>query len=167
MSPVDIVAASIVGVALLRGLWNGLIREVFSLGALAGAVVVVRGATAPASGWLRETWDPALADSTLQIATGGLIGLGVILAVAFTGRLVRRGARYAGLGWADRLGGGLLGGAEGVLVVAVALVVAIAVGGRDQPLLEGSQTLDAFEHLETLARGDRDLGRVGSPPPGF
>ena len=52
ISAVDVAALAILGLAVLRGLWIGLIREVFSLAGLAAAAVAVRFGTVPAADWL-------------------------------------------------------------------------------------------------------------------
>jgi uncharacterized membrane protein required for colicin V production len=88
--------------------------------------------------------------------------------VTSLGRVIRRGVRAVGLGFADRVGGALLGTAEGVLVVALLLTFVTGYLGRDHPALADTRTLAAMEQLELLAReipaADHD---VASPPPSF
>jgi membrane protein required for colicin V production len=152
ISAVDVAAAAILALALARGLFIGMIREVFSLVGLAAACVAVRFGTAPAAEWLVLHSPVEMGDLAARIAAGVVIAVAVVVGVAIAGRLVRRGARWAGLGFADRLGGGVLGAAEGILVIAVLMLLAIAALGRDDPTLAGTRTLAVFESLERLTR---------------
>jgi len=96
---------------------------------------------------------------------GALLVLVTIGVVTTIGRIVRRGARAVGLGFVDRVGGGLLGATEGVLVVAVLIMLVSDRIGRDHPAIAESRTLAALEQMELLARtappADVD---VASPP---
>ena len=150
ISAVDLAALAILALALLRGLFIGMIREVFSLAALAAACVAVRFGTAPCAEWLLLHSPVEIGDLVARIAAGAVIAVAVIVGVAIVGRAVRKGARWAGLGFADRLGGGVLGAAEGTLVIVVLMLLAVAVVGRDHPALTDSRTLAAFESAERL-----------------
>jgi membrane protein required for colicin V production len=163
LGPVDLVALAILGIAALRGLFLGLVREVFSLAALAGAVVAVRWLDAPFAAWLEA--NTALETLPAQIAAGIAIVIGVLALGALLGRLLRRGVRAAGLGLSDRVAGGLLGAAEGAVVVALLVALGAALFGRDQPPLAGSRTLAAFERAESAARGAEAERDVAAPPP--
>ncbi len=54
-SPLDGVILAVLLVAVARGIWTGLIREAFSVAALAAALVAARFFTTPAAAWLTET----------------------------------------------------------------------------------------------------------------
>lgn len=163
---VDLVVAAILGVAVLRGLFLGLIREAFSIGALAAACVAVRLWDAPVAGFLTRVTGGEVGETAAPWVAGALLAAGAIAAAALVGRVVHRGARAAGLGWADRAGGAALGFAEGALVAGVLLVVAIAALGRGHALLAGSRSLDALERVEQIA-AERDprTSDVAAPPP--
>ena len=166
ISPVDVAALAILTVAVLRGLFIGLIREVFSLGALAAACIAVRLGAAPAADWMLLNLPWELSPLTARIVAGAVIAIAVIVSVATVGRILRRGVRWAGLGFADRLAGGVLGAAEGALVVVVLMLIGTTVMGRDHPAVAGSRTLAAFESAERLVQQTRPtLPRVPSPPP--
>jgi hypothetical protein len=66
----------------------------------------------------------------------------------------------------DRIGGGLLGAAEGVLVCALLLIALTSLIGRDHELVSGSRSVAALERLEEIAQGVA-LGEVdvAAPPP--
>ena len=148
ISAVDLAALAILALAVIRGLFIGLIREVFSLVAIAAACVAVWFGTAPAAEWLLLNLPVEISSLVARIAVGALIAVAVVASVAMVGRILRRGARWAGLGFADRLGGGLLGAAEGTLVIVVLMLLALSVVGRDHPALADSRTLAAFESVQ-------------------
>ena len=165
MSPVDVAALIVMGVALLRGVWIGMVREVFSVAALAGACVTVRIWTEPFSSWILENALPGIGPLGAQLFAGSLLALGTALAVGLLGRLFRRGLQAAGLGAADRLAGGVIGTAEGALVVGIGLFLAITLVGRDHPVLETSRTLETFSRAEQFARESTGtLPDVAAPP---
>ena len=160
ISPVDVAALAILTLAVLRGLFIGLIREVFSLGALAAACIAVRLGAAPAADWMLPHMPMEIGSLTARVIAGGVIAIVVIVSGAGVGRVLRRGARWAGLGFADRLAGGVLGAAEGCLVLVVLMLLGIAVAGRDHPDLADSRALAAFESVERLVQETRPM-----PPP--
>jgi uncharacterized membrane protein required for colicin V production len=164
VSPVDVAASALLGVAVLRGLAIGMVREAFSVAALAAACVAVRLGTDPAAAWLEANALPGLGPLGARILAGAAVGIGAALAVGLTGRVVRRGLHAVGLGLPDRLAGAAIGAAEGALVVAVALLLAIALLGRAHPLLAHSRALAAFERAERLARGELAAPDVAAPP---
>jgi membrane protein required for colicin V production len=145
-------ALAILAVAILRGLWIGLIREVFSLAGLAAASVAVRFGTAPAADWLLVNLPVEISPLAARIGAGVIIAVAVIVGTALVGRTLRRGARWAGLGFVDRLAGGMLGAVEGALVIVVLMLLGIAAVGRDHPTLADSRALAAFESAERLAQ---------------
>lgn len=160
-------ALAVLGGALLRGLSIGMVREAFSVAALAAACVAVHVGTGPAAEWLLRNADPDLGPLGARVLAGFAIGLAALVGVGLVGRLVQRSVRFAGLGLADRLAGGAIGAAEGALVVGVALLAAVTLVGRAHPLLADSQVLAAFERAERLARGEAGPARdVAAPPAG-
>jgi membrane protein required for colicin V production len=153
MIAADVVVLAILGVACLRGLLLGLIREVFSVASLAAAVVAVRLFVVPGGDWIQGMSDGLMGLVAARVLAGIAIVLVVIALGATAGRIFKRGARAVGLGWVDRAGGGLLGAAEGALVAGVLLAVVGSFTGRDHPLLENSRSMAALERLEEIAKG--------------
>ena len=157
ISPVDLAALAILTVAVLRGLFIGLIREVFSLGALAAACIAVRLGAVPAADWMLLNLPFEMGSLTARVVAGVVIAIAVVVLVAGVGRVLRRGVRWAGLGFADRLAGGVLGAAEGSLVIVILMLLGIALVGRDHPHLADSRTLAAFENAERLVQQTRPM----------
>ncbi len=116
----DIVFALIIGLALLRGLWRGVIREVSSLIALAAGFIAAGRYAVPVSGSVQQVV------GNPQVAVGlSYVGvfLAVFVCVVVMGALVRKVLHAVLLGWADRLGGGVFGLAKGVLISCLVLFV--------------------------------------------
>jgi membrane protein required for colicin V production len=161
---IDLAAAGILAAAILRGVWIGLVREAFSLAALACAVFAVRRFAEPLAGDIAGSYDldPLLATAI----AGAAVAVGTILLVAIVGFAIRRAVRASGLGLADRIGGAVLGACEGALFVALLLFGIITVTGRTDPLIAETRSLAAFEALEgwvapEQARAAREAGQHG------
>ena len=171
LEPVDYVIAVILALAVLRGLARGLLRETFSIASLAAAIVAVRLFYAAVATWLMEITDGSIGETVAPWAAGAVITVGTIGVTAILGRLMRRGARVVGLGWADRAGGAVLGTAEGLLVAGILIGLIGHVAGRNHPSIAHSRSLETFEELEEMAREgkfpeiDIALPKVAMPPP--
>jgi len=146
---VDVIALTVLAVAVLRGLWIGLVREVFSIAALAAAILAFRALREPVAALIAErtAWDPLVATA----AAGGVVVIGALLFVTIAGAIVRRLVGAVGLGAIDRIGGGALGAAEGALVVGLALLAVTEVLGPSDPLVAGSRALAVFERVQEAA----------------
>ena len=162
---IDRVVLALVVLALLRGLWIGLLREAFSVAALAAAFVAVRLWTDPATLWLLDhiPFDIALSPRQARIVGGALVGLGTAFVVVAIGGFVRKRVHATGLGLFDRMLGGALGAAEGALIAGVALIGLIAFVGEEHEVLAGSRS------VELLAQARLVVGElppdVAAPPP--
>jgi len=163
VSPVDLLALCVLSIAVLRGLFLGLIRESFSLAAIAAACVAVRWFAGPAAAELEAITGGRVGNLAAPWIAGAGVAIAAAAAVAITGRVLRRGARAVGLGLLDRAGGALLGATEGSLVIAVLLVLATSVLGRNHPVFRDTRTLAAFERVEAVATSARDID-VAAPP---
>lgn len=165
MAPVDLLAGTVVAIALLRGLFLGLVREAFSLGSIAAAVIAARLFAPSVGDWLVRLSDGSIAPGIAPWIAGAAVVVSTIAGVGMAGRWIRRGVSAAGFSWADRAGGAVLGAAEGALLVVILLGVATAFLGRDHASVRGSHSLAAFEQLESMTQdGDwRDID-VSAPP---
>ena len=166
LQAVDWIAGAILVVAMLRGVFVGLIRQVVSIAALVAASLVVQRFHGDAAAWLSQTWPGAIDPQLLPWLAGAALAVGTLVAGAVLGRLLSRGARIAWLGLPDRIGGAMLGAAEGVLVCAILLLAATSLIGREHPWVEGSRSIAALEQLEHFAAGVTPGGvDVAAPPP--
>ncbi len=164
MAPVDLLAATVIGLALIRGVFLGLVREAFSLGSIAGAVIITRLAAGPFGDWLVATSDRAISAKFAPFIAGAALVVLTFTVLGFAGRMLRQGVRAAGLSWADRAGGAVLGAAEGALVVAVGVLIASMALGRDHSSIRNSRSLEALERLEVVVQ-EGDFPNVAAPPP--
>ena len=164
LQPIDIVALGIVGIAALRGMFLGLIREAFSIGALASAVIAVRIWNEPFSDWLVDISNGHLGRGLAPWVSGALIAIAVIAGVGTFGRVMRQGARAVGLGWFDRVAGAALGFAEGALAMGALLLVITRALGRHHIVVAGSQSLALIERFEELRDRTPAAPDVAAPP---
>jgi membrane protein required for colicin V production len=162
VAPLDVVVGAILGIAALRGLFLGLVREAFSIASLGAACITVRLFHEPVAGWLGAVSEGRIGPAVAPWLAGVLLAVLTIAIVVFAGRLLRRGVRWAGLGFADRAGGALLGAAEGALVAGILLVLAASLLGRTHPVLTESRSFAALEQLEQAAEARRV--DVAAPP---
>jgi membrane protein required for colicin V production len=159
---IDMIVLAVLAIAVLRGVWIGLIREGASLAAIGIATIVTRLFAAPFATALSELTGGGVAGKTAVFIAGVILVVGTIVVLSVAARVLRRGATAAGLGWADRLGGGALGAAEGAIIAAVIVLVALWVVGPDHATTEGSRSVEVVEHLQSMhERGE--LPAVASP----
>lgn len=183
MTPFDTVVAGLFLLALVRGLARGLLREAFSIASLASAIVVVRLFNSDVAQWLLVENEGEVSPEAAPWIAGVLLTVGTVGVMTLVGRATRRGAKAAGLGWADRAGGALIGAAEGVLVAAIVVGIAGYIMGDDHQMLLESQSVQALDDLDYFVQNGEappgyelpdlpipdielpDLPEVGSPPP--
>ena len=162
VAPVDAAVAVIVAIAVARGLFRGLIRETFSVAALGGACLAVKAFNPQLTPWLEEISQGQIGPLVAPWLSGALIAFATVIGVVMIGRVMRKSARWAGLGWADRAGGAVLGAAEGALVVGILLVLVSNLLGRTHPVLAQTRSLAALEELEQIAQ-EQQID-VAAPP---
>lgn len=162
---VDIIALTVLVIAILRGLWIGLVREVFSIAALAAAVLAFRALREPVAAMIaaRTPWDPLIATA----AAGGVVVIGALIFVTLVGVIVRRVVGAAGLGTIDRIGGAVLGAGEGALVVGLALLAVTEILGPKDPLVAGSRALAVFERVQIAAGVEPERHKPSPHAPGL
>jgi membrane protein required for colicin V production len=165
---VDIIVGTIIGIACLRGFFLGLIREAFSLASLGAAYMAVQAFVSPVSKWIGEIAEGRISEPLAPWVAGALLVLVTIGVVTTIGRIVRRGIRAVGLGFVDRVGGGLIGATEGVLVVVILIMLIGDRLGRDHPAIAETRTLAVLEHMELLAQEEPPVeANVASPPKSY
>ena len=158
----DWIALGLVSLACLRGLWIGLIREGISLATVGFATIATRLYVTPVAEWLTGRTGGELTGRTSLWIAGVLIVLATIAVLAVVGRLLRRGAEAVGLGWADRMGGGALGVAEGSIVASILVVIALWLVGPNHASTQGARSIELVERLRSL-REAGELPSVAAP----
>jgi membrane protein required for colicin V production len=164
IAPIDVAALAILGIAALRGMVLGLVRESFSLASLAVAYAAVLLYTRPFAAWLQQASSGRVGTLVAPwLAGAGILVLG-IAGTVLLGRMGKRGARLAGLGWIDRAGGVVLGSAEGLLVVGIVLSIAGALLGSDHPAIAKARSVEAFRRFQHYSQsGEWPLPDVAAP----
>jgi membrane protein required for colicin V production len=115
MNALDMMILGLLGLTTACGLWKGLIRQIVILtGVICGYIISSR-LYLPVARILPGSVEPATAKITSFI----VIFILCIIAASVLGLLVDRILKIAGLGWANRLAGGLLGAVKGFIIVAI------------------------------------------------
>jgi membrane protein required for colicin V production len=162
---VDVAVLAILAVAAFRGLVLGLVRETFSLGSIGVAYLAVVLYADRVASWIERDTEGQVGSLVAPWVAGGAIVAAAVAGSVLLGRLAKRAARLAGLGWIDRAGGAALGSAEGLLVVGILLSTAAAVLGREHPALARSRSYAALSQLQQVAgSGEWSLPDVAAPP---
>lgn len=170
MNGLDILFSLIIGLALLRGLFRGVVREVSSLAALAAGFVLAGRYAQDIAGSVQKLV------SNAQLASGlSYVGvfLATFIAVVFLGALVRKTLHAVFLGWADRIGGGFFGLAKGLVISCLLLFVLTLFISPGSALVSESRLSPYLNHLtqkmvvlipadlkETFARKSRELQKI-------
>jgi len=158
----DMIVLTVLFIAIVRGIWIGLIREGSSLAAIGIATIVTRLSIDPLAVQLADLTGGEITGKTAVWISGVLLVVATILVLGVLTRLLRRGAAAAGLGWADRLGGGALGAAEGAIVAAVVVTIAIWLVGPHHKMTDGARSVELVEHFQSM-REKGELPSVAAP----
>jgi uncharacterized membrane protein required for colicin V production len=156
VTPLDGIVLTVILAALARGIFIGLVREGFSMAALAAAVLVTRATAGPAGAWLNDWTEGQIGELAAPWIAGALIAFTTAACMGLIGRLMRKGVRMAGLSWADRVGGGALGLAEGGLLAVLVVLGAIWIVGREHPGVAESRSLAAYDVVQAAVRERAD-----------
>ncbi len=136
MTGFDLLAVSLIGLLMFMGFWKGLAAQFFGLaGVVVGYILALRYYLKAA------TLLPDISQGTAKIMGFLFIFIGCIVIAYIIGRLLEKLMKLAGLGWANRLLGGLLGLVKGILITAVIMVVLVAFLPSDSRILKESVTI--------------------------
>ena len=147
MTGFDFTVMAILLVSLLFGLWRGLVYEVLSLIGWPVAFLLSKlfaGDVAPMMPLMREEARIALAYAVVFVAA--LIVWGVLA------WLLSRLVKVVGLGWLDRVLGGLFGVLRGGLVVLVLVLLAGMTSVPEQTFWRNAQTSRVAEDAALLTK---------------
>ncbi len=159
---IDMIALAVIALAIARGVWIGLIREGLSLVAIGLCTIVTRLFVDPLSLQLTQLSGGDISGKAALWIAGVLLIMATVLVCGMAARLMKRGAQFAGLGWADRVGGGALGFAEGAIVAVVIVLIALWLVDPDHVAMKGARSVELVEELQS-AREAGELPAVASP----
>ena len=130
MAPLDLIGISLAAIGILIGVWRGLWWQVIRLLGLVVAVAVARVFSPETALWLNESWPELSPRLAHGIAWGGvfLLSLG---AASILGLLGQKMLEVMQLGLANRLAGGIAGGATGLVVHLTLLVFVCQLGPEE------------------------------------
>ncbi|MEZ5400549.1 MAG: CvpA family protein [Bryobacteraceae bacterium] len=129
MNWLDLILSIVIFASVAAGLMRGLVRTVVGLGTTAAAVVLAAWLYGSAGSFFLEY----VSHKTVAYFLGFGIVFGSVLATgAILGYLLARLMRWAGLGWLDRILGGVIGLGRAWLVCA-ALVLGMCAFTRNPP----------------------------------
>jgi len=165
MTLIDGVLGGLLLLAIARGVWIGLVRESFSIAALGAAILAARYGSAAGGAWLVEVTGGQTGPIPPTWLAGTALAIGAAVAVATVGHFIRRGVRLAGLSWADRIGGGALGFAEGVVVATLIMLGTTFAIGRQHPVVSESQSLTAYDAMRAYVAEQADTPPDVAAPP--
>jgi len=147
MTGFDFAVIAIMLVSLLLGVWRGLVYEVLSLAGWPVAFLVSKwfgGSLASLMPGEQETMRFALAYVVVFIA--------VLIAWGILAWLLSRLVKAVGLGWLDRVLGGLFGALRGGLVILALVWLAGLTRIPEQPFWRNAKTSRAAENVALLAK---------------
>jgi membrane protein required for colicin V production len=140
LTPADWAIVAVVGLSVAVAFWHGLLVELFSLLGLVGGLLVAGREYPALAPWMERIFHEQAAASAAAFL---LVALGVMLAAAILGRVLRWILRGVGLGWADRLAGGAFGLVKGYILVALGLAALAAFFPRE-PWFDQSRLVPYF-----------------------
>jgi membrane protein required for colicin V production len=146
MGGVDWLIVGVVLLSVVLAASQGLIYEVFSLGGVVLGYLLAAWWYKPLAAWYMQY---VKSEWTANAAGFLTIFIAVVLLAGIAGRIVRSGAKAAGLRWFDRVLGGVFGLVRGALLVTVFLL-AVASWAPASPWLARSSLAP---YMLVVARG--------------
>lgn len=159
MNWLDIVIIVAIGIATFIGLKKGIIKAVLTLAGLIVGVVLAGRYYTPFSEQLAFIPQAGLA----KVAAFAIIFIGVMVIATVLARLLKRAASAIMLGWANRLGGGILGFVLGAIFCGAFLAMWVKFLGMTGAIAESTIVpilLDRFPRVLALLPEEFDAIRA-------
>jgi membrane protein required for colicin V production len=137
VNKLDVLVVGIFGLATAFGLWKGMVRQIVTLAGIIGGYIISSKLYGTVAGMLPKGMEPGLA----KVLGFLLVFIVCVIASLVLGQLAGRFLKVAGLGWANRLGGGVLGFLKGFLIAAPVVAGLVAFLPSDSALLNTSVTV--------------------------
>ncbi len=149
MNWLDIVLMVAIAMATVAGLGIGIIRAALFLAGLIFGIVLAGHYYIPFS----QVLDAVLQPNVAKVVAFIIILAAVMVAAAFLAMFLKRGASVIKLGWADRLGGAVLGLVLGAILCGCLLAVWVKFIGSGETIVESTLAqilLDRFPMVLAL-----------------
>jgi membrane protein required for colicin V production len=137
MNKLDMIIIGISALATALGLWKGMVRQIVTLAGVACGYFISLKLYEPVANILPKSIEPGVAKAISFV----LIFVVFIIVSFILGAIVGNFLKIAGLGWANRLGGGLIGFLKGFVIIAIVVAVLIAFLPSNSAFLDNSITL--------------------------
>jgi membrane protein required for colicin V production len=132
----DIIVLAVIGILTIVGLFHGMVKQLFGLAGIVAGYLLAMRYYEPCSKYL-TSFHPGTAKALSFIA----IFLACIVVAHVIGWAIGRFFTISGLGFLNRIGGGILGFLKGYLIVAVVVMVLHAFLPADNELFKTSRTI--------------------------
>ena len=132
----DIIVLAVIGILTLIGLFHGMVKQLFGLAGIVAGYILAMRYYELCSKYLTNL-HPGTAKALSFIA----IFLACVIVAHIIGWAVGRFFTISGLGFLNRIGGGILGFLKGYLIVAVVVMVLAAFLPADNGLFKTSRTI--------------------------
>ena len=96
LSALDSIVLGIFSIAVVRGVFIGLIREGFSIAALGGGLLAIRYGIEPVASVIRQAAG-GVGETASHWMAGAAIGIAVVAVIGVVGKKLRQGAQAVGL----------------------------------------------------------------------
>jgi membrane protein required for colicin V production len=140
LAPLDWAILSVLVISTVAAFFHGFFVEVCALIGLVAGIVLAGHYYLQVVPWVQRLVHGEAAAAAVAFL---LVAFGVMLAAAIVGRMLRWIFRSVGLGWADRLAGGVFGLIKGYVLIALAVAALVAFFPR-QAWLEQSHLVPYF-----------------------
>jgi membrane protein required for colicin V production len=141
----DIIVLAVIGILTIAGLLSGMVKQLFGLAGVIGGYMLAMKYYQFCSKYLMS-FHPGTARALSFIA----IFLACIILAHIIGWLVGKFVTTTGLGFLNRIGGGLLGFVKGCLIVCVAVMVLNAFLPADTGFFKKSHTIKYIHRVTAL-----------------
>jgi len=142
MNYIDYTILAVIVFFVIRGLFRGLLNEVFGLVGILLSVIVATKLMSDAANWLKQIVD---IPPTLSTILGFILVFAAVqLAIQLLNHLLQKIIKLTFLSWLDKLAGGLIGFLKGALIVSLLtmLIALIPMGDSLIPAQKQSKLIE-------------------------
>lgn len=156
----DLLGATLLVLAIIKGYQRGLIVAVFSLVAIIIGLAAAIKLSAAVADYIGDTVN--VSQQWLPVISFAVVFIGVVLLIRLGANLIQKTVEWSLLGWVNRLGGILL------YIITYFLVYSVVLFYADQIGLLNPETRDASVAYQTISPwGPRTINALGVVIPFF